>query len=73
MDEKVCPGCGKRYWERQSWQHEKCSNDVGDNNGVSVVEEDKGDRKQHQDIKQRWSREAYNAYMREYMRARRGK
>ena len=84
MENKLwCGECGKSYWPRQAWTHEevegvfKCT---GKPRGQNKPEEfevlaapiSEPERKVSPK-KQRWSREAYNAYQREYMRKRRAK
>ena len=58
----TCKGCGKEFWPNQAWQHEKCASNV---QPASNTETNKASNKQ------RWNREAYNAYQRDYMRKRR--
>lgn len=85
-EKRGCDECGKDYWwPRAGWQHElkdgfyRCTGKPG---RVVPVEDI---RKAEPSVvvgagepgklesKQRWSREAYNAYQREYMRKWRAK
>lgn len=85
-EQRTCV-CGKSYWwPGARWQHEGCTNGASNNEASNenrlrkVVAEGLSE---HGDAapalgegpvaarKQRWSREAYNAYQREYMRKRR--
>ena len=74
-ERRVCDGCGKDYWwPNARWQHEGCVLRSADTkSGVEPVSGERADREVDPGRKQRWSREAYNAYQREYMRKRRAK
>ena len=55
-----CEGCGKDYWwPAARWQHEAC--------------EVRREGRKVSPVKQRWAREKYNAWMRDYLRKRRAK
>ena len=75
----VCCECGVEHWETQGWKHELLQNGCYRCTGRPPKLEEKAPEPQERleevpevsPKKQRWSREAYNAYQREYMRKRR--
>ena len=69
---RVCNGCKKEYWPNQGWLHEACRKSVDARNKEVVSDMVSPEVRRSGPPKQRWSREAYNAYQRDYMRKRRG-
>ena len=80
-EKRRCDGCGKDYWwPAAKWQHEGCvlhsvdtACDAESVSGAPVNNEVERLPERLPERKQRWSKEAYNAYQREYMRKRRSK
>jgi len=78
-ERRKCDGCGKEYWATQEWLHKGCERSSGSNpaGGVDITgARDRIDLVSGGDdtaksvaTKQRWSRQAYNAYQRDYMRS----
>jgi len=79
-EQRTCEGCGDLYWwPKGSWQHEGCASNghlTASNEVIPEIQETppKVTPAVHgiNGTKQRWSRESYNAYMRDYMKRRRG-
>jgi len=72
-ERKKCVGCGKEYWETQAWQHEKCGKDASLGPASTSREKEEASKLLVSKSANRRTREAYNAYQREYMRKKREK
>lgn len=85
---KICDGCKKPYWSPGAdWQHRSCGTaQIGIESDIGVRTEVIGGgstvASMHKEVsirgsipgrKQRWAKDKYNAYMREYMKRYRAK
>lgn len=69
---RLCPGCSKEYWwPGGRWQHEGCAINSPAINTVAINKVAVEPLVAPSKTANRRSREAYNAYMREYMKRKR--